>query len=142
MKQCLRSGQREWPNPPQFLNTMADAIKLQQPGQNTFPILCELAEKEVFEMVRVLNLVMSKWCQIFSLINKCRRKYFYQLCTFIHALSLEYVVPVKCTKSWEQCWLDIVFWQEFSLIFFLWSLARSRLLWLPKNSSPPIVNTN
>ena len=60
MKQCLRSGQREWPNPPQFLNTMADAIKLQQPGQNTFPILCELAEKEVFEMVSVLNLVMSK----------------------------------------------------------------------------------
>lgn len=51
MEQCLKSGEREWPNPPQFLDTIAEAIKLQQPGYNTFQILRELAEKEVFEVV-------------------------------------------------------------------------------------------
>ena len=51
MEQCLKSGEREWPNPPQFIDTIAEAIKLQQLGTNTFKILCELAEKQVFEVV-------------------------------------------------------------------------------------------
>lgn len=51
MEQCLHSGEREWPNPPQFLNTIADGMKLQQLGHDTFSILLELAEKEVFEVV-------------------------------------------------------------------------------------------
>lgn len=51
LEQCLRAGDRLWPNPPQFLDTIAEAIKLQQPGFNTFDILKELAQKEVFEMV-------------------------------------------------------------------------------------------
>jgi len=51
MEQCLRSGEREWPNPPQFLDTIAESIRMQQAGFNTFNILKDLAEKEVFEMV-------------------------------------------------------------------------------------------
>ena len=54
LEECLRAGERLWPNPPQFLNTIAEAIKLQPPGFNTFNILKELAEKDVFEMVRFI----------------------------------------------------------------------------------------
>ncbi|XP_067938670.1 serine racemase-like [Watersipora subatra] len=50
LEDCLRAGERLWPNPPQFLDTIADAIKLQQTGFNTFTLLKELAEKNVFEM--------------------------------------------------------------------------------------------
>ena len=53
LEECLRSGERLWPNPPQFLNTIAEGIKLQQLGVNTFNIVKELAEKEVFEMVSI-----------------------------------------------------------------------------------------
>ncbi|XP_046379215.2 probable serine racemase [Haliotis rufescens] len=48
MEKCLKTGERLWPNPPQYLDTIADGIRLQQAGNNTFPILCQLAEKEVF----------------------------------------------------------------------------------------------
>jgi len=47
----LRSGEREWPNPPRFLDTIAEGIRLQQTGQRAFKILRELAEKEVIEVV-------------------------------------------------------------------------------------------
>ena len=52
LERCLRSGEREWPQPPQFLQTIADGIRLQQLGFNTFPMLVELAEKEAIEVVR------------------------------------------------------------------------------------------
>ncbi|KAL5016661.1 hypothetical protein ScPMuIL_006250 [Solemya velum] len=48
LEPCLRSGERLWPNPPQFLDTIADAMPMQQAGKHTFPILCELVEKTVF----------------------------------------------------------------------------------------------
>ena len=51
LEKCLRAGERLWPDPPQFLDTIAEAIKLQPPGFNTFNILKELVEKDVFEMV-------------------------------------------------------------------------------------------
>ncbi|KAK7087403.1 serine racemase-like [Littorina saxatilis] len=47
---CFKSGQRLWPNPPEYLNTTADAIRLQQLGHLTFNILSQLAEKDAFEM--------------------------------------------------------------------------------------------
>ncbi|GFO08981.1 serine racemase [Plakobranchus ocellatus] len=50
MEECLRTGKRPWDGPPQYLNTIADGIRLQQTGYITTPILTELAEKEVFEM--------------------------------------------------------------------------------------------
>lgn len=43
-------GERLWPEPSQYLNTIADGIQLQSVGHVTFPILLQLAEKEVFEM--------------------------------------------------------------------------------------------
>lgn len=45
-------GERLWPNPPRFLNTIADGIRLQQLGELTWPIILELVEKEVFSVVR------------------------------------------------------------------------------------------
>ncbi|RUS74099.1 hypothetical protein EGW08_018130 [Elysia chlorotica] len=50
MEECLRSGKRPWHGPPQYLDTIADGIRLQQTGLITTPILTELAEKEVFEV--------------------------------------------------------------------------------------------
>ncbi|KAG7171842.1 probable serine racemase isoform X2 [Homarus americanus] len=48
LQRCLQSKQRMWPNPPQFIDTIADAIRTQQVGNLTFPILCEYAEPKVF----------------------------------------------------------------------------------------------
>lgn len=63
-EQCLRSGQRLWPNPPKFLNTIADGIILQQLGHLTFPIICDLIEKDVFtvgneDMIRGMKFVFQ-----------------------------------------------------------------------------------
>lgn len=44
---CLTSGQRLWPNPPRFLDTIADSIRTQQIGELPFPILCSLADSGV-----------------------------------------------------------------------------------------------
>ena len=40
-----------WPNPPQFLDTIADGIRLQQLGHVTWPIILQLVEKDVFTVV-------------------------------------------------------------------------------------------
>ncbi|KAL5016103.1 hypothetical protein ScPMuIL_005692 [Solemya velum] len=45
---CLQAGGRLWPNPPQFLDTIADAIRTQQIGHLTWPIIMQHVEKEVF----------------------------------------------------------------------------------------------
>ncbi|XP_069134593.1 serine racemase-like [Argopecten irradians] len=47
-KKSLRAGERLWPNPPQFVDTIADAIRTQQLGNMTWPILLKYAEKDVF----------------------------------------------------------------------------------------------
>ncbi|XP_052074734.1 probable serine racemase [Mytilus californianus] len=47
-EKSLRSGKRWWPNPPQFIDTIADGLMSQQLGILTFPIICRLVEKEVF----------------------------------------------------------------------------------------------
>ena len=62
---CLKSKERKWPNPPQFLNTIAEGIKTQQLGQLTFPILCDLAEPDVItvtddEMVEGMRIVAER----------------------------------------------------------------------------------
>lgn len=44
-------GERLWPNPPQFIRTIADAIRSQQLGHMTWPILLKYAEKHVFTIV-------------------------------------------------------------------------------------------
>ncbi|CAL1544584.1 unnamed protein product [Lymnaea stagnalis] len=50
LEECLRTGTRPWEGPPQYLDTIADGIRLQQTGYITTPILTDLVEKEVFEM--------------------------------------------------------------------------------------------
>ena len=65
LSECLRSGERRWPNPPQFLSTIAEGIKTQQVGQLTFPILCDLAEHHVItvtddEMVEGMKIVAER----------------------------------------------------------------------------------
>ncbi|KAK3848914.1 hypothetical protein Pcinc_044311 [Petrolisthes cinctipes] len=65
LEQSLKSKQRLWPNPPQFLNTIADAIRTQQVGELTFPVLCQFAETQVFsitddQMVEGMRLAMER----------------------------------------------------------------------------------
>lgn len=48
LEECLRTNERLWQNPPQFLSTRCESCRLQQCGQLTFPIMCSLIEKEVF----------------------------------------------------------------------------------------------
>ncbi|XP_012943830.1 probable serine racemase [Aplysia californica] len=50
LEECLRAGQRLWTGPPQYLDTIADGIKLRHCGFITTQILIDLAEKEVFDM--------------------------------------------------------------------------------------------
>lgn len=48
LEKCLRAGERLWPNPPQFVDTIADGIRIQQLGHLTWSIILDMAEKEVF----------------------------------------------------------------------------------------------
>ncbi|CAC5380323.1 SRR [Mytilus coruscus] len=50
-EKCMRSGERLWPNPPKILDTIADGISQQQLGHLTFPIICDLVEKDVFTVL-------------------------------------------------------------------------------------------
>jgi serine racemase len=47
LEESLRAKERLWTSNI-FLNTKAEAIRMQQCGQITFPIMCELIEKDVF----------------------------------------------------------------------------------------------
>jgi hypothetical protein len=44
-------GERLWPNPPKFLDTIVDDIILQQLDHVTFPIICDLVEKDVLTFI-------------------------------------------------------------------------------------------
>lgn len=61
----LKAGQRLWEGEPKFLDTIADGIRLQQVGHLTWPILLELAEKEVLsvtdmEMIESMKFVFQR----------------------------------------------------------------------------------
>ncbi|XP_045197435.2 probable serine racemase isoform X2 [Mercenaria mercenaria] len=47
LEKCLRAAMRLWPDPPRFVDTIADGIRIQQLGNLTWPIILNLAEKEV-----------------------------------------------------------------------------------------------
>lgn len=49
-QKCLMAGERLWPNPPRFVETIADGIRTQQLGHMTWPIILELVEKQVFSV--------------------------------------------------------------------------------------------
>ena len=52
---CIWSiiGDILWPNPPTFLDTLADGIILQQFGHLTFAIICDFVEKDVLTLVSI-----------------------------------------------------------------------------------------
>ncbi|KAF2359953.1 Tryptophan synthase beta subunit-like PLP-dependent enzyme [Trinorchestia longiramus] len=62
---CLAAKARGWPDPPQFLHTIADSIRTQQTGHLTFPILCSLVESGVFtvsdhQMLEGMSLALTR----------------------------------------------------------------------------------
>ena len=56
----LKKGERLWPNPPQFLDTIAEGIMTQQVGQLTFPILCDLCD----DVITVTDADMAEACRL------------------------------------------------------------------------------
>ncbi|UJR29758.1 hypothetical protein I4U23_017306 [Adineta vaga] len=50
LEECLKEEKRLWPEPPQFLQTKCEACRSQQCGKLTFPIICSLVEKQVFNI--------------------------------------------------------------------------------------------
>jgi len=56
----LESKERLWPNPPQFLNTIAEGIMTQQVGQVTFPLLCDLVDG----VITVNDKEMAEGCRL------------------------------------------------------------------------------
>lgn len=57
---CLEKRERQWPNPPQFLSTIAEGIMTQQVGQLTFPLLCDLVQG----VVSVTDRQMAEGCRL------------------------------------------------------------------------------
>lgn len=47
-------GKRLWPETPQFLDTIADGLIVQQLGKRTWPIILDLVEKVVFTVVCIV----------------------------------------------------------------------------------------
>jgi len=64
LEKCLNSGEREWPNPPLFLNTIAEGIKQQQLGFKTFPLLVRLAEKQAIEVVCYYTIIFLRFIDL------------------------------------------------------------------------------
>ncbi|CAH1793239.1 unnamed protein product [Owenia fusiformis] len=65
LEPCLKANTRLWRNPPQFIDTIAEGIRIQQVGHKTFPIVCELVEKQVFtvtddEMVEAMKFTWQR----------------------------------------------------------------------------------
>lgn len=64
-EKCLRTGTRLWPETPQFLETIADGLIIQQLGKRTWPIILELVEKDVFtvndeEIIKAMKFVFER----------------------------------------------------------------------------------
>nr|WBB44918.1 serine racemase [Chrysogorgia stellata] len=61
----LKSRQRLWPDPPRYLTTVADALRHQQPGHLTFPIMCDTIDPTVFtitdeQMIDGIKIAMQR----------------------------------------------------------------------------------
>nr|BAU19443.1 serine racemase [Dugesia japonica] len=50
LEESLRAGRRLWKGEQKCLDTVAEGLKVHQPGQLTFPILCDLAEQNIFSV--------------------------------------------------------------------------------------------
>ncbi|ESO95952.1 hypothetical protein LOTGIDRAFT_227146 [Lottia gigantea] len=65
LEKCLRSGQKLWPAPPQYLDTIADGIMRQSVADVAWPYMLENVEKEVFtvndeEIVNAMKFVFER----------------------------------------------------------------------------------
>jgi serine racemase len=65
LEPSLVAKTRLWTGPAKFLDTVADSLRMQQPGRLTFPILCERAQPVVFsvsneEMIEGMKLVFER----------------------------------------------------------------------------------
>ena len=60
LSDSLRKRERLWPNPPLFLDTIAEGIMTQQVGLLTFPLLCDLVD----EVVTVTDPDMAEGCRL------------------------------------------------------------------------------
>lgn len=61
LQRCLDANTRLWPNPPQFLPTIAEGIRIQQAGDITFPIMCRYTAKKVFTVSDDDMIKAMKW---------------------------------------------------------------------------------
>ena len=63
LEPSLRAKERLWPNPPRYLDTLADAIRFQQVGHLTFPYMCDLLETEVFTVpdAQIIEAMKFSW---------------------------------------------------------------------------------
>ncbi|KAK3083742.1 hypothetical protein FSP39_002440 [Pinctada imbricata] len=61
-QECLKREERLWPNPPQYLDTIADGIRIQQLGHITWPIILRNVEKEVFTISNGEMIEGMKFC--------------------------------------------------------------------------------
>ncbi len=64
-------GERLWPNPPQYVDTIAEGIRVQQVGNNAFPIFLEHVEKDIFTVVSCTRSTQSKCYIFYEIINWC-----------------------------------------------------------------------
>ena len=67
LSNIIHQGERSWPVPPRYLDTIAEGCRLQWVGDNTFPILYDMAEKEVFPIVSLIHFAMERLSTLFFL---------------------------------------------------------------------------
>lgn len=65
LQKSLEAKERLWTDPPKYLDTVADSIRLQAVGDTVFPIVCEHAEPKVFtitddQMIEGMKLVFER----------------------------------------------------------------------------------
>ena len=65
LEPSLKSGQRLWSNPPQYVDTIAESIRIQQCYEKTFGVMCDLVEKDVItitdeEMVQGMKIMAER----------------------------------------------------------------------------------
>ncbi|OWA50283.1 putative serine racemase [Hypsibius exemplaris] len=61
LQPSLEANARLWTGPPQFLPSIADAIRIQQAGDITFPIMCQYTAKKVFTVKDDDMIKAMKW---------------------------------------------------------------------------------
>nr|XP_053645623.1 probable serine racemase [Cherax quadricarinatus] len=69
LQRCLEAKQRLWSDPPTFLNTVADSMRLQAVGHLAFPIICEYTNTRVFtvtddQMIEGMKLTFERMKQV------------------------------------------------------------------------------